>query len=61
MGTEIEACLHILFQKLPNMDLFTFYFIASKSGLKVYISIMIKHLRVIFLHFGLKNRNRLSE
>ena len=27
----------------------------------LYISIMFKHLRVIFLHFGLKNRNRLSE
>ena len=27
----------------------------------LYVSIMFKHLRVIFLHFGLKNRNRLSE
>ena len=27
----------------------------------LYISIIFKHLRVIFLHFGLKNRNRLSE
>ena len=27
----------------------------------LYITIMFKHLKVIFLHFGLKNRNRLSE
>ena len=27
----------------------------------VYISIMIKHIRVIFLHFGFKNQNRVSE
>ena len=27
----------------------------------LYITILIKHLKVIFLHFGLKNRNRLSE
>ena len=32
MANEIEACPHIVFRKLPNIELFTFYFIASESG-----------------------------
>ena len=65
MVTAIQACPHVVFRKLPNIEFLTFYFIANKSGWTwyyiLYISIMLKHLRATFLHFGLKNRNRLSE
>ena len=58
MVTEIEACPHIVFRKLPNIKFFTFYFIASNQEAKmyyiVYISIMIKHLGVIFCILGWK-------
>ena len=43
---------------------FTFLFIATNQAKMyyiLYISIMFKHLRIIFLHLGVKNRNRLSE
>ena len=35
MATANQACPHVVFRKLPNIEFFTFYFIASKSGYKV--------------------------
>ena len=65
MVTEIEACPHIVFRKLPNTDFFLRFILLRPNQAKmyyiVYISSMIKHLRVIFLYFGLKNCNKLSE
>ena len=64
MVTEIEACPHMVFRKLPNIDFFSFILLRANQAemyCLVYISIMIKHLRIILFVFWVENRNRLSE
>ena len=57
MVTAIQADPEVAFLKLPNKEFFMFYFIASKSDkmyYKLYLSIMNKLLRILFLHFCCK-------
>ena len=59
MVTAIQADPEVAFRKLPSKEFLMFYFIASKSDLNIlyymYLSIMIKLLRILFLHFLLQN------
>ena len=58
MVTAIQTDLEVAFRKLPSKEFFMFYFITSKSETKrhykLYLSVMIKLLRILFLHFGCK-------
>ena len=51
--------------EITEHKIFYILFYCEQISLKkyyiLYITIMFKHLKVIFLHFGLKNRNRLLE
>ena len=63
-GPAIYADPEVAFQKLPNIEFSYFILLRAnqaKRYYKLYISTMLQHLRVIFLHFPLKNRNRLLE
>ena len=57
MVTAIQADPEVAFRKLPSKDFFMFFLLRAnltKKHYKLYLSVMIKLLRILFLHFGCK-------